>query len=718
MSTSNIYFRPKARHIYSIWKDLIKDNFSALIELVKNSYDADASKVTIWFEKYLDDKIKISVSDDWHWMSEETIKNVWFVPSTDSKRLNKKSPNWRIFQWQKWIWRYAAAALWNNLRLITIKDWIKSEVNIDWNRFDDDKYLDEIPFSVRTEKTLENSWTTIEIIWDKEELNFWLSSNNQSDNLFGFEWADNIQKLTNELWKLIPPMKDDIWFRIELLYDWKRKQIDKNYVIDSFDYRIFWTVDSFWKIEFSYENADTKEFIQNSCKIDINSKDNENRNNSDYPWLIYFDFYVFDRDPVSERNNISLKYGRNLVNRNEVLDFFKKFSGISLYREWFRIRPYWDPWEDWLWLNARRVNNPTLRLSSNQIIWYVTIKSEDESQLIEASSRERLKENSYYNWLIYELRKTLAILEEKRFLYRKVRKSNIKWGKIMDVNEEINKIKDNVHWIKSEWDKEKTIKEIEELWNKFEREKERLEKIIYQYEWQVTLWKIMFIMFHELNKPIKFIRDNMKNIKYYSNKIKALSNSLEMGELTNLLEWYERNSKIISDFLSKKMAPLIKRKSKKSYFDLTKVINQAIDTYADVLKSEIIEVKINNSLDWNPYVYWYDTDFLISFVNFMDNSIYRLNYKWDINKKIVVEIKNQNWNLVIFFKDNGFWIDYLDNKDDILEPWFSKKEWWTWLGLSIAWEVLERNDSKLEILDSDWAFNFILKIVIKQWEMR
>ena len=189
---------------------------------------------------------------------------------------------------------------------------------------------------------------------------------------------------------------------------------------------------------------------------------------------VSFEFFVFDRDSISERNSISIKHGRNITNRNEALDFFKKFSWISIYREWFRIRPYWDPWEDWLWLNARRVNNPTLRLSSNQIIWYVTIKSESESHLIEASSRERLKENSYYNWLIYELRKTLSILEEKRSSYRQQRKPNIKWEKNMNVSEEINRIKDGVQWIKSEWDKEKAIKDIEDLWHRFEKEKERL----------------------------------------------------------------------------------------------------------------------------------------------------------------------------------------------------------------------------------------------------
>ncbi len=67
------YFRPKARHIFTIWKDLIKDDFSALIELVKNSYDADATQVSIDFEE-LEDGLKIKIVDDWHGMSEDDIR--------------------------------------------------------------------------------------------------------------------------------------------------------------------------------------------------------------------------------------------------------------------------------------------------------------------------------------------------------------------------------------------------------------------------------------------------------------------------------------------------------------------------------------------------------------------------------------------------------------------------------------------------------------------
>jgi len=101
-------------------------------------------------------------------------------------------------------------------------------------------------------------------------------------------------------------------------------------------------------------------------------------------------------------------------------------------------------------------------------------------------------------------------------------------------------------------------------------------------------------MFHELEKPIKFIRDNIKNVDFYFKKLKDLPSTIEKEKLLNLLGHYKTNSTIISDFLSKNLRPLIKRSTKPVEFDLIKVL---------------------------------DKDFIIAITNFIDNSIYWLNYK-------------------------------------------------------------------------------------------
>ena len=79
------YFEPTGRLIMSIGKDLIKDLPAAIVELVKNSYDADASYVKITYLKN-ENELKIVVEDDGHGMSQDTVLNAWMVPSTDYKR--------------------------------------------------------------------------------------------------------------------------------------------------------------------------------------------------------------------------------------------------------------------------------------------------------------------------------------------------------------------------------------------------------------------------------------------------------------------------------------------------------------------------------------------------------------------------------------------------------------------------------------------------------
>src|SRR6478736_2495322 len=96
--------RPAARLIYTIGSDLIGDPYAALVELVKNSYDADAKTVDVIFEyKKIDDKpaLSIQIKDDGHGMNYDTVINNWLVPATNDKLKRKHSPKGRMFQGRK-----------------------------------------------------------------------------------------------------------------------------------------------------------------------------------------------------------------------------------------------------------------------------------------------------------------------------------------------------------------------------------------------------------------------------------------------------------------------------------------------------------------------------------------------------------------------------------------------------------------------------------------
>src|SRR5438105_1376623 len=144
--------RPAGRHIITIGRDLIKDKYAAIVELVKNSFDADASFChvsLIPFKKeierngqFVEEKgIEITINDDGHGMDYDTVIHKWMVPSTDDKLLRKVSPGGRFMQGRKGVGRYAASMLGDDLLLETIdKNGELTNLYLIWDDFESAKY--------------------------------------------------------------------------------------------------------------------------------------------------------------------------------------------------------------------------------------------------------------------------------------------------------------------------------------------------------------------------------------------------------------------------------------------------------------------------------------------------------------------------------------------------------------------------------------------------
>ena len=75
-------FRPYARLLTMLGDQLIKDERIALVELIKNSYDADASWVKVTFSKFGDlfevtPSSVITIEDDGTGMKRDVLENHW-----------------------------------------------------------------------------------------------------------------------------------------------------------------------------------------------------------------------------------------------------------------------------------------------------------------------------------------------------------------------------------------------------------------------------------------------------------------------------------------------------------------------------------------------------------------------------------------------------------------------------------------------------------------
>ncbi|TNE78826.1 MAG: histidine kinase, partial [Bacteroidetes bacterium] len=241
--------RPAARLIHTIGSDLIGDSFAALVELVKNSYDADASEVNIVF-KYTEIEneraLTISIKDNGHGMDFDTVINKWLVPATDDKLKRKISKNGsRVLQGRKGIGRFAASILGQEMTISTVDlNGEKSEAVIDWRVFKSDDFLENIELLVEKDVTEESSGTDILIIARDEKYSEIIVDNDgiekivhKVDSKLSYWNRKTIEQLINELRKLISPFEESVEdeFKISLTFiNSPFPEIDDEIVIDTY----------------------------------------------------------------------------------------------------------------------------------------------------------------------------------------------------------------------------------------------------------------------------------------------------------------------------------------------------------------------------------------------------------------------------------------------------------------------------------------------------
>lgn len=135
-----------------IGKELITSDFIAIFELVKNSYDAGATRVEIVFENIKGqnlEKGKIYIRDNGEGMSFDDLKNKWLVVGYSEKKelemqlkdidFRSKIGSKRIFAGAKGIGRFSCDRLAKRLVVYTKKrtDPLINVLEIDWTRFEE-----------------------------------------------------------------------------------------------------------------------------------------------------------------------------------------------------------------------------------------------------------------------------------------------------------------------------------------------------------------------------------------------------------------------------------------------------------------------------------------------------------------------------------------------------------------------------------------------------
>lgn len=719
------YFEPTGRLIMSIGKDLIKDLPAALVELVKNSYDADASYVKITYLKN-ENELKIVVEDDGHGMSQDTVLNAWMVPSTDYKLKKKNSPKGRVYQGRKGIGRYAVSLLGNKLELITIKDGLKTMAHFDWDEFNSEKKLSEIPIVITTSETADNSGTKLIIT-------------NEYGNVLADEISEiDSQKVEKELSKLLSNVKD---FKIIVSYEYfysddKKnicKEISQLEFSEAWHYKLSGKIHSDFSYELEYLNFYTKEE-----KIFKDSFIDELPKGSVSCGEIIIDYRVYDKDPSGIEVIMNFVNGNQNTNlsKTEIKNMLIDKSGISIFRNDFRIRPYGDKGFDWLNLDSKRVQNPSMSIGSEQINGKIGIESEEVSGLKEKSARDGLYENSNFATLQRIADLSLNLLEKERFKYRQkaTKKKPEAIDKLFDfshVSQNMGKAIDRAYKNLKK-SPENTDEHIETLNQEISKEIRNLEKeketeflevkeTIAIYQKHTTLGNVISVVLHEGRRPLAWYRNKLPAME---RKLNSLFDKKEIAT-TGYNDLYNDVGKLkseairMSDFFAR-LDPLASNKRKKrKKINAENEIRSVMDIFQTIVEES--NIKIDYEMQENITLNLVEEDLYMALTNIIENAIFWVNYSKFDEKIIKISLFTNNGEAVIEIVDNGPGILSEDIKENLLFlPGYSRKnsvmeENGTGLGLSIAGEAIQRNEGTLEAIDSEVGGHF--RICLKKAEV-
>jgi signal transduction histidine kinase len=389
LDPENVRFSVDAGLINRLGRELVAREETAVSELVKNAYDADATRSELTFENSDLPGGNLIIDDDGSGMTRDQLIDGFMRLSSTDKIEHPISPNFkRRRAGRKGIGRFAAQRLGRKLVIVTQTEEAKKalRVEIDWGRFEDSLDLTNISSRIEEVEKLKPQGTTLTI-----------------EGLTDI-WPDtSISRVYRYLADLIQP------FPLSKQYKKSKSKIDPGFEINLF--RIsngeLSVVASVEEMVYKYAVAEiegiidhkgagvwsikSERFSINEAAIEIGAEREDAKSTFKYLKDIHFKayYYIYNAAFIPPTQN---KIIRQMANER---------GGIRVYRNGFRVLPYGEPYNDWLRLDASYGRRAFLPPHANlNFFGFVEIVDPEGKLFQETSSREGLIENEAFGELV------------------------------------------------------------------------------------------------------------------------------------------------------------------------------------------------------------------------------------------------------------------------------------------------------------------------------
>ena len=364
-----------------IGKDLINDDNIAILELVKNSCDADADTIKVEFHNLSDkDQGKLIVYDNGAGMNDDDVKNKW-LNIAYSEKSEKKSKRGKYLAGNKGIGRFSCDRLGSRLDMFTRKEnGDLLYLNIDWTMFEIEGKRDKTIQSI----IMDMKKTTDKIA--KEKIGKPMPEKGTVLVITGLRssWErKGLLNLKHYLEKFIGPNQSFLndGFSISLVVPEKLKDDSGKEYHDRINGKITNTIFDKLKFKTTYIKSSISEDgkLINTELFHEGEKVYELAERNTFDKLRNVHIVIYYLNPY-KKAYFTRQTGIRSVN----------FGSVFLFLNGFRVSPYGDRGDDWLGLDVRKAQGTRSYLSSRDVVGRIEVMDRGEG-FKPVSSREGLK---------------------------------------------------------------------------------------------------------------------------------------------------------------------------------------------------------------------------------------------------------------------------------------------------------------------------------------
>lgn len=714
-------FSVSARVAMQLGRESISSSITAVLELVKNSYDADAEKVSLSFNMLGSDAATLVIEDDGIGMSLEDLIHKWMVLGTSNKQGQPVSfGKARAMTGEKGLGRLGLDRLSSSSTVRTKKVNSSSsyELDIEWNKYENTAAkLESIAhpvYEIVEESSLQISGTRISLRGLKDR------------------WSvDELSALRRELSLLLSPFSGSQDFQITLnvaenpsLSGAIQPPMD---LLEAAKWKVGATVDEKGLVEFGMSSAHHSDVMEHGPIHWVSLIKGMGKTPLFGPLHVLL--YFFPRESVKARNEF--------FSRSRVVSFLNENQGVRIYRDGFRVKPYGQPngEGDWLTLANRRVQNPQgvrqkglWHVGPNQLVGGVFISRSKNSLLDDQTNREGLLEGDAFAQLRVFMLTLISWFERT---HQKYERDNSPPVEILTIESaaaasetasaaagaSIKKLRDEISAAAETPARDKAafatkfnrlLNEVQAQINSSVLEAARTVQTAKAVQAEADRQKDALANLASLgilaasfgHETVNWSGNLVKNAIQLDRDFNSIVPDARSGVFADTLRRFsdlKADADRIRKFAKFTLGNILREKRSKSYFSPKGVAEYVFESFREILSEDRkISYSIKSSLSSDDGIFAFEADWECIFSNLITNSVWALRESLAHERKIELDFYLDGSEVCVEFLDSGHGME-AGTEQAVFEPTFTTKRnrsgepTGTGLGLSIVKSFVVEN---------------------------